>query len=217
MVFDQIDKVKEAYTDKYVVVDGSRPELARFKDIVGRVKTVNMGGRALVEFLDYHLNIGWYDIDIDFLKVVDKPLPKPEKPEVKKTDKPAAKKAAAPAPGGEKKLSPLEMARAQGAAKAEGAAAPAKPAAKPAGGKLSTADILAAARGGAAAPAKQEVPPPPQKPETPSMHPAEEESNVADEPAPAPAAAPKLSGEKVDRSQMSVDQMIAWCREHDGK
>src|SRR3990172_6062996 len=94
MVFAQIDKVKEAYTDKYVVVDASRPELARFKDVVGRVKTVNMSGRALVEFMDYHLNIGWYDIDPAFLKVVAKPAPKVEKPKAEK--KPAAKAEAKP-------------------------------------------------------------------------------------------------------------------------
>ena len=35
------------YTDKYVMVDASRPELARFKDIVGQVKTVNMSGKRL--------------------------------------------------------------------------------------------------------------------------------------------------------------------------
>ena len=26
-----------------------------------------------MEFLDYHVNIGWYDIDLGYLKVVDKP------------------------------------------------------------------------------------------------------------------------------------------------
>ena len=46
MFSDQIEKMKREYTDKYVVVDAARPELARFRDIVGRVKTVNMSGRA---------------------------------------------------------------------------------------------------------------------------------------------------------------------------
>ena len=93
MFTDQIDKLKSQYTDKYVVVDGSRPELARFRDITGQVKTVNMSGRALVEFQDYHLNIGWYDIAPEFLKVIEKPLPKVEKPKAEK--KPAAAKAEA--------------------------------------------------------------------------------------------------------------------------
>ena len=50
MVFEQIEKLKRDYTDKFVEVDASRPELARFKNITGQVKTVNMSGRALVEF-----------------------------------------------------------------------------------------------------------------------------------------------------------------------
>ena len=75
MVFEQdIEKLKRAFTDKYVVVDATRPELARFKDATGLIKTVNMNGRALVEF-DQFDNIGWYDIEIDFLKVVPKPDP----------------------------------------------------------------------------------------------------------------------------------------------
>src|SRR5215471_16671768 len=124
MVGEQNDLLKEKYTDKYVVVDGERPELARFRDVVGQVKTVNMSGRALVEFLDYNINIGWYDIDPSFLKVVDKPVPKPKEAPAKKAA-PAAKPAAADAGAAAKKLSPLEMARAQGAAKAGAAAKPA--------------------------------------------------------------------------------------------
>jgi hypothetical protein len=77
MVFEDIQKLQAEYTDKYVVVDDERPELRRFKGMTGIVKTVNMSGRALVQF-DGHNNIGWYDIDIDFLKVVDKPPPKEE-------------------------------------------------------------------------------------------------------------------------------------------
>ena len=76
MIFDHIEKLKKQYTDKYVVVDESRPELKRFRGLTGTVKTVNMSGRALVEFDGYD-NIGWYDIDPAFLKFVDAPLPKP--------------------------------------------------------------------------------------------------------------------------------------------
>jgi hypothetical protein len=147
-VFDQIEKLKQEFTDKYVVVDGGVAELARFDGYVGQVKTVNMNGRALVEFEAWS-NIGWYDIDLDYLKVV----PKPEAPSrdkeaaAPKAAKPAAKPAAAPAG---KKLSPLEMARMQGAAKSGGA----KPTAAPTG-KQSTADILAAARGAKAATATE--------------------------------------------------------------
>src|SRR5207249_979348 len=66
-MFDQIEKLKQRYTDQYVVVDASQPELARFQGFTGRVKTVNMSGRALVEF-DAWNNIGWYDIEVDYLK-----------------------------------------------------------------------------------------------------------------------------------------------------
>src|SRR5262249_6989071 len=75
MVFEHIEKLKRAFTDKYVVVDAARPELARFRNATGLIKTVNMNGRALVEF-DQFDNIGWYDIELDFLKVVPKPEPK---------------------------------------------------------------------------------------------------------------------------------------------
>jgi len=243
MVFANIEKIKQEYTDKYVVVDPQRPELARFRDVVGQVKTVNMNGNALVEFFDYHLNIGWYDISLDFLKVVDKPEPKAK-------EKPAAKQPAAKAPSkpaaasAEKKMSPLEMARAQGAAgKAGGGeskpstadilaaarggaapaakkepAAPAKPAAaeKPAAGKvdrskMSVAEMIAAARGGSAPAAKEELPKPEPAPA------AEPEPEVAAEPI-AEAAEPaesKPAGGKVDRNAMSVEEMLAYCREHD--
>ena len=97
MVFEHIEKLKRAFTDKYVVVDATRPELARFKDATGLIKTVNMNGRALVEF-DQFDNIGWYDIELDFLKVVPQPDPKAaEKPAAEKpaaAAKPAAKPAA---------------------------------------------------------------------------------------------------------------------------
>ena len=123
MVFDQIEELKRDYTDKYVVVDDSRPELKRFSSLTGVVKTVNMNGRALVEF-DGFENIGWYDIELDFLKVVDKPQPPPE-PEKKAAP---AKKAAAKSKSVEKSAE--------------------KPASKqPTGGGMSVDDILAAARG----------------------------------------------------------------------
>src|SRR5437016_12224179 len=121
MIFEHIDKLKKQYTDKYVVVDDSRPELQRFSGLTGAVKTVNFSGKALVEFDGYN-NIGWYDIDPAFLRVVPKPAPKPEEG---KKEKPAAKAAPAAAkPAAEKK-------------------APAAAGAKPAAAK-SVADILAA-------------------------------------------------------------------------
>jgi hypothetical protein len=233
MFAEQIEKAKRDYTDKYVVVDATRPELARFRDVVGRVKTVNMSGRALVEFDDYHLNIGWYDIDPEFLKFVDKPPPKEKKVEAKKAapaakEKPAAKPAAA-APAKAGKMSVAEMlaaARGGGAATA-GGAAPAKakteaaPAAeKPAApkvdrSKMSVADMLAAARSGGAAGSAPATPAAAPKPKADAPPPQEE---AADEPAVQSAPATKAkSSEKVDKSKMTIDDMIAWCRERDAK
>jgi hypothetical protein len=172
-MFDQptIEKQKRELTDKYVVVDGGRPELARFAGLTGQIKTVNMSGRALVQF-DGRLNIGWYDIDPQFLKEVPKPEPKADEEKHAKKPVPAAAKADAPKPAaapaaGEKKPSVLDQLKAQAAAKAAAPAAPApakeapapapapavekKPEPKPAeakpvgeGKKLSTAEILAA-------------------------------------------------------------------------
>lgn len=198
---ESVEALKQQYTDKYVVVDPHRPELARFEHYVGQVKTVNMSGRALVEFLDYHLNIGWFDIDLSALKVVDKPTAESKaQAEAKRAPAAAAAKPAAADAGG-KKLSPLEMARMQDKGKAAGGAAPA---AKPASGKASTADILAAARGGAKPAAAAATPAAP-KAEKPKPAPAAEK--------PAAAAGGKIR--PVDKSGMTIDQMIAYCREHD--
>jgi len=144
MSIAQAEKLKRDLTDKYVVVQDGIPELQRFSGLTGKVKTVNMSCRALVQF-DGPVDIGWYDIDPSFLKVVAAPLPKAksaehaEKPpaaEKAEKPKPAAGKsplelarqqgAAKAAEGTEgKKLSPLELARQQGAAKASGTTAPA--------------------------------------------------------------------------------------------
>jgi hypothetical protein len=235
-MFEQIETMKRQYTDKYVLVDATRPELARFRDVVGRVKTVNMSGRALVEFDDYHLNIGWYDIDPEFLKVVDKPPPKAPKAEVKKPAakaeaKPAAAKApaAGPKPAGKGSVADILAAARAGKAPAkpageaakpgQGAAAPAKPQAaappKVDRSKMSVADMLAAARAGGAAgaakaaPAKTSAEEAPAEPESPAAAPVAK---------PEPAAAPS-SGEikRVDKSKMSIADMLAYCREHDAK
>jgi hypothetical protein len=243
MVFEQIEQLKRQYTDKYVMVDASQPELARFGNRTGQVKTVNMSGRALVEFDGGDNNIGWFDIGLDFLKIVDKPLPRAEiadkKPAQPKAA-PAAKPAASAAPAGEKKPSVAELARAGGAAKkstadilaaargkadatAPKASAPAaspKPAAQspaaPASGKLSTADILAAARGKAAAKAAQAAPPK----EAPAVEEAtpkpEAVAEVAVEETP-PAAAPAAPKSAKGALPTATADIIAWCREHDAK
>ena len=118
-MFDVVERLKKVWTDKYVVVDSPAPELSRFAQATGIVKTVNMNGRCLVEFDQYN-NVGWYDIDPSALKIVPKPLPKPpeakEKPAAKA--KPAAKPAAAAKPAGGRPSTAdiLAMARAKNAA-----------------------------------------------------------------------------------------------------
>ena len=139
MSIDRAEQLKEKLTDKYVVVDPSIPELRRFANWTGKVKTVNMSCRALVEF-DGPVDIGWYDINPDFLVVVDGPRPKAA-PAAKAPAaaaapaKPAA--AAAPKPAAAAGKSPLDAIRAQQAAKSGApAAAPA------AGAKPSPLDLI---------------------------------------------------------------------------
>ena len=73
---DQIEQLRQQWTDKWVVVDESRPELARFAGMAGRVVTINMNGKALVEFQEGR---GRYDISPQFLKEVPEPQPGPKK------------------------------------------------------------------------------------------------------------------------------------------
>ena len=179
MSIELSEKLKQKLTDKWVVVDPAAPELKRFAQWTGKVKTVNMNGRALVEF-DGPVDIGWYDIDPAFLTVVDGPKPKAA-PAPKKEAAPAAKAAtpaaakpaggspldairaagaakpaAAAAPAaGEKKLSPIEIMRAQAAAKA--AAAGGAPVAPPAPVAAAPVEAPAAAPAPAETPAKPAV------------------------------------------------------------
>ncbi len=129
MSIERAEKLKELLTDKFVVVDADVPELRRFQNWTGKVMTVNMNCRALVEF-DGPVDIGWYDIDPDYLKVVDSPVKKVPTAKAAPTEsKPAAKPAPAvtsPVPG----KSPLDAIRAQQAAKS-GTATATAPASKP--------------------------------------------------------------------------------------
>ena len=208
-MFDTIERLKAEWTDKYVVINSSAPELARFAKATGFVKTVNMNGRCLVEFDQYN-NIGWYDIDPSALTIVPKPLPKPAEP---KAAKPAAKEAAKPAAakpaaGAAAKPSTADI---LAAARAKAGSAAAKPAdasaAKPAaGGKLSTAEILARARGAKAAAAA----PPPEVTSEPAAEPPVEE-------APAPVAKPAPKAKAGGAMPTTTAEKIAWCRAHDAK
>ncbi len=109
MSIELAEDLKKQFTDQYVVVADDVPELKRFSGLTGQVKTVNMSGRALVQFLD-SIDISWYDIDTGFLQVVDKPEPKAKGAAKKDAGgTKAAKKTAV----GKAGLSPLEMARQQ--------------------------------------------------------------------------------------------------------
>jgi hypothetical protein len=62
-----VDALKREWTDRYVrVKPDARPELKRFEGKVGRVVTVNYGGRAVVDFADG----AWYDV-LDFAAVLE--------------------------------------------------------------------------------------------------------------------------------------------------
>jgi hypothetical protein len=147
MSIEQAERLKREFTDKWVVVQSGVPELRRFEGLTGRVKTVNMNCRALVEF-DNPVDISWYDIDPSFLSVVDEPKPKPKaEPKAEKKEAPAKAegKPAAKTAG----LSPLELARQQ-------AAGGAKP---PAEKKGALSPLELARQQGAAGGAKAEASP----------------------------------------------------------
>ena len=234
MVFDQIEELKRDYTDKYVVVDDSRPELKRFSSLTGVVKTVNMNGRALVEF-DGFENIGWYDIELDFLKVVDKPQPPPEpekkaapakkaaaksKPVEKSAEKPASKQ---PAGGGMSVDDILAAARGADGGGAAGGAPAAKPPAEKAApkaapaaksktdtGSMSVEEILAAARGGGKLPSQTQSAA--AEAEAASAPAADPEPPAADpEPDPEPAVEAAAGEIPTD-----TNGIVAFCRKVDG-
>ena len=161
---EKAERLKKELTDKWVVVAANAPELKRFANLTGKVKTVNMSCRALVEF-DGPVDIGWYDIDTSYLTVVDAPQPKKAAAHAEAkpvaTAAPAAK--AAPATGGGSPLDKIRGASAKpatttAAAPATGGspldkirAAGSKPAAPATGGGSPLDKIRAAAKPTAAA------------------------------------------------------------------
>lgn len=54
----ETEALKRTWTDRFVRVKPGHPEYARFVGKVGRVVTVNFGGKAIVDFADG----AWYDI-----------------------------------------------------------------------------------------------------------------------------------------------------------
>ena len=200
-MFDVVERLKTEWTDRYVVVDSLAPELARFAKATGLVKTVNMNGRCLVEFDQYN-NIGWYDIDPSFLKIVPKPLPKPVEPKAAKTDappKPApTSKAATPAAtSGVKKPSVAEILAKARAGKAAASESP----------DSQSAATVIASPAESIAPAAVVAPPPIASPPPPAS--------------PLPPASPATTAPKqtVASGPMptTTAEKIAWCRVHDAQ
>jgi hypothetical protein len=66
MNVEENERLKREWTDQYVEVDATRPELKRFEGSVGRVITVNWNNQCLVDFADG----AWYDIRPAFLRKV---------------------------------------------------------------------------------------------------------------------------------------------------
>lgn len=153
MSIDLAEKLKEKLTDKFVLVDASVPELKRFANWTGKVKTVNMNCRALVEF-DGPVDISWYDIDPAYLTVVDAPVKRAAPTPAAKAPASSAAPAVKPAPPAGK--SPLDAIRAQQAAAKPATATPA------AGAKPSPLDMIrkqqAAKAAAAPAPATDAAP-----------------------------------------------------------
>ena len=194
MSIDLAEKLKEKLTDKFVLVDASVPELKRFANWTGRVKTVNMNCRALVEF-DGPVDISWYDIDPAYLTVVDAPVKRAAPTPVAKAPASTATPAAKPAAVAGK--SPLDAIRAQQAAKS----APAKPVA--AGAKPSPLDMIR--KQGAAKPATETATPTPAT----AAPPAEPVAKAEAAPAPtAPAPKPAVPTTGPDGRPLSKLDLI---------
>ena len=141
------------------------------------VKTVNMKSPGTRQFNQFD-NIGWYDIELDFLKVVPKPEPKPA--EEKDSAKEGGRETSSGPEGGceagrdgckakhGRYLSCGASEKGTGepvTAPAAKAATAAKPAAAKPAGAASMADILAVCRGKGAAPAAPAAKPAKPEPE----------------------------------------------------
>ena len=117
------EQLKAYWTGRNVAVREAAGTLARFADKTGTVRTVNMNGRALVEWAGPDET--WYDLDpaalVEVEPAPDAPPPtRPavgEEPTKTKKEPKAVPTKPATTGGGKSKLSVLELARRQGAAK----------------------------------------------------------------------------------------------------
>lgn len=69
--FEKTEKLRNEYTGQVVTIDAKTPELARFIGRRGTVQTITQMGLALVQFEGTDRTR--YDIELDYLKVVDSP------------------------------------------------------------------------------------------------------------------------------------------------
>lgn len=76
MSIERAEALKKELTDQWVRVSSPAPELQRFANCVGQVKTVNMNCQALVEFFG-DKDVSWYDIAPEYLTITEKPEEKP--------------------------------------------------------------------------------------------------------------------------------------------
>jgi hypothetical protein len=74
--FDETQALRRTWTDKFVSIKSGHAEYTRFAGKVGRVVTVNYGGRAIVDFADG----AWYDIPASehYLEVVPDEIARPK-------------------------------------------------------------------------------------------------------------------------------------------
>ncbi|MGQ9822280.1 MAG: hypothetical protein ACUVQK_10490 [Thermogutta sp.] len=109
MDMQRIASLRLEYSDRYVVVEGDRPDLARFRGRVGRVQTINCNGRAVVQFEG--VDRSWYDLDLDYLKIVEAPKTSSETPAAASAATGKATSNPAEAKGESYRPSALEIAR----------------------------------------------------------------------------------------------------------
>ncbi len=67
MTPERLEQFRRQYAGRRVLVDGSRPELARWSGVPGRVVSVNANGRCLVQFDG--ADPSWHDIHPEFIKI----------------------------------------------------------------------------------------------------------------------------------------------------
>lgn len=72
MSIQRAEELKRIWTDQWIQVVRGIPELRRFEGLTGQVRTVNMNGRLLVQF-ETSADIAWYDIDPDYVEVIERP------------------------------------------------------------------------------------------------------------------------------------------------